>query len=132
MAEAKSATKDDIQVGASLNADVLSIRIGKAETPDFEEPATAYLQEHEHEWSNYEPHEARRVLRKIDWRLMPLIIGSITIAAVDVGYPWAPSLKENKFLTWTQKILISNAALYGMSKDVHLKGQQYSWGKHSH
>lgn len=28
-----------------------------------------------------------------------------------------------------QKILISNAALYGMNEDTHLVGQQYSWGK---
>lgn len=28
-----------------------------------------------------------------------------------------------------KKIIISNAALYGMSKDTHLVGQQYSWGR---
>lgn len=47
--------------------------------------AAAYLHEHEREWAVYEPREARRVLRKIDWRLMPLIVGTITIAAVDVS-----------------------------------------------
>ncbi|KAK2003429.1 MFS general substrate transporter [Colletotrichum falcatum] len=55
---------------------------------------------------------ARTVLSKIDWRLMPLIIGSITISAVD-------------------KVLISNVALYGMSTDTRLVGQDYSWGKYS-
>jgi hypothetical protein len=30
-------------------------------------------------------------------------------------------------MNW-QKIIISNAALYGMTKDTHLVGQQYSWG----
>ncbi|KAH8894000.1 MFS general substrate transporter [Thozetella sp. PMI_491] len=73
-----------------------------------QEEAAAYLQQHEAEWASYEPHEAKRVLRKIDWRLMPLVVGTITIAAVD-------------------KILISNAALYGMTADTGLVGQQYSW-----
>ncbi|KAF6813223.1 allantoate permease [Colletotrichum sojae] len=73
-----------------------------------EEQAAVFLRENESQWAGYEPSEARRVLRKIDWRLMPLIVGTITIAAVD-------------------KILISNAALYGMNEDTHLVGQQYSW-----
>ncbi|KAF6837195.1 allantoate permease [Colletotrichum plurivorum] len=73
-----------------------------------EEQAAVFLRENESQWARYEPAEARRVLRKIDWRLMPLIVGTITIAAVD-------------------KILISNAALYGMNEDTHLVGQQYSW-----
>ncbi|CAI6092377.1 unnamed protein product [Clonostachys chloroleuca] len=73
-----------------------------------EDSATAFLHEHRAEWADYSPGESKRVLRKIDWRLMPLIIGTITIAAVD-------------------KIIISNAALYGMSRDTHLVGQQYNW-----
>ncbi|KAH7021537.1 uncharacterized protein B0I36DRAFT_354183 [Microdochium trichocladiopsis] len=56
-----------------------------------EEPAAAYLRVHS-EWADYEPSEAGAVLRKIDWRLMPLIIGTITIAAVDV-WP-SPSVKQ--------------------------------------
>ena len=46
--------------------------------------AAYYLHEHEAQWANYSPSEAKRVLRKIDWRLMPLLVGTITIAAVDV------------------------------------------------
>ncbi|KAF4837641.1 putative transporter [Colletotrichum siamense] len=75
---------------------------------DLDDQAAIFLREHEVEWANYEASEAKRVLRKIDWRLMPLIVGTTIIAAVD-------------------KILISNAALYGMNEDTHLVGQQYSW-----
>ncbi|KAF4812292.1 putative transporter [Colletotrichum siamense] len=75
---------------------------------NLDDQAAIFLREHEVEWANYEASEAKRVLRKIDWRLMPLIVGTTIIAAVD-------------------KILISNAALYGMNEDTHLVGQQYSW-----
>jgi hypothetical protein len=47
--------------------------------------AAAYLDEHRAEWADYGSDEAKKVLAKIDWRLMPLIIGTITIAAVDVS-----------------------------------------------
>lgn len=54
------------------------------------------------------PTEARKLLWKIDWIIIPLIMGTCVLAAVD-------------------KVIISNAAIYGMSKDTHLVGNQYSW-----
>lgn len=54
------------------------------------------------------PAEARKVLRKIDWIIIPLIMGTCVLAAVD-------------------KVIISNAAIYGMKTDAHLVGNQYSW-----
>ncbi|KAL2813607.1 major facilitator superfamily domain-containing protein [Aspergillus granulosus] len=52
--------------------------------------------------------EARRVLWKIDLILIPLIMITVVLAAVD-------------------KVIISNAAIYGMSADTNLTGNQYSW-----
>ncbi|KIV78691.1 hypothetical protein PV11_06314 [Exophiala sideris] len=52
--------------------------------------------------------EARKVLWKIDLIILPLITATIVLAAVD-------------------KIIISNAAIYGMIKDAHLVGNDYSW-----
>ncbi|EEU39001.1 uncharacterized protein NECHADRAFT_3210, partial [Fusarium vanettenii 77-13-4] len=52
--------------------------------------------------------EAKKVRKKIDWRIMPLMVVTNTIGAVD-------------------KIIVSNAALYGMIEDTHLVGQQYNW-----
>ncbi|KAJ5176986.1 uncharacterized protein N7482_002863 [Penicillium canariense] len=52
--------------------------------------------------------EARRVLWKIDLILIPLIMVTVVLAAID-------------------KVIISNAAIYGMTKDTHLIGNQYSW-----
>ncbi|PWY83244.1 MFS general substrate transporter [Aspergillus sclerotioniger CBS 115572] len=52
--------------------------------------------------------EARRVLWKIDLIMIPLIMVTVVLAAVD-------------------KVIISNAAIYGMETDTHLTGNQYSW-----
>ncbi|KAJ5790991.1 uncharacterized protein N7518_008002 [Penicillium psychrosexuale] len=52
--------------------------------------------------------EARRVLWKIDLILIPLIMVTVVLAAID-------------------KVIISNAAIYGMKTDTHLTGDQYSW-----
>ncbi|ODV93697.1 hypothetical protein PACTADRAFT_45626 [Pachysolen tannophilus NRRL Y-2460] len=60
------------------------------------------------EHADYTPAEARKVLFKIDLMLMPIMTVATTLAAAD-------------------KIVISNAALYGMETDCKLVGQQYSW-----
>lgn len=52
--------------------------------------------------------EARKVLWKIDLSILPILSISVIIAAVD-------------------KVVISNAAIYGMKADTHLKDNEYSW-----
>lgn len=52
--------------------------------------------------------ESRRVLWKIDLIILPLVTLSVIISAVD-------------------KVIISNAAIFGMRDDTHLVGNQYSW-----
>src|SRR4051812_38015776 len=52
--------------------------------------------------------EARRLLWKIDLIMIPLIMVTVVLAAID-------------------KVIISNAAIYGMKTDTHLTGDQYSW-----
>lgn len=52
--------------------------------------------------------EARRLLWKIDLIIIPLIMVTVVLAAID-------------------KVIISNAAIYGMKTDTHLTGDQYSW-----
>ncbi|EKG16901.1 Major facilitator superfamily [Macrophomina phaseolina MS6] len=54
------------------------------------------------------PKESRKVLWKIDLTTLPLIWLSVIIAAVD-------------------KVVISNAAIYGMKADTHLAGNQFAW-----
>ncbi|KAK6953917.1 hypothetical protein Daesc_003879 [Daldinia eschscholtzii] len=52
--------------------------------------------------------ESRRILWKIDLIILPLLALSVIISAVD-------------------KVIISNAAIYGMRDDTHLVGDQFSW-----
>jgi MFS transporter, ACS family, allantoate permease len=52
--------------------------------------------------------EYRKVLWKIDLWILPLIACSVILSAVD-------------------KVIISNAAIYGMRADTHLVGDQFSW-----
>lgn len=54
------------------------------------------------------PAEARKLLWKVDLILIPLIMSTCVLAAVD-------------------KVIISNAAIYGMRADTHLVGNEYSW-----
>ncbi|KAF7190847.1 putative transporter [Pseudocercospora fuligena] len=52
--------------------------------------------------------EERKLLWKIDLILIPLISATTILAAVD-------------------KVIIANAAIYGMKEDTHLVGNDYSW-----
>src|SRR5438309_1369984 len=52
--------------------------------------------------------QARWVLWKIDLIILPLIAGSVILSAVD-------------------KVIISNAAIYGMKADNHLSSAMFSW-----
>ena len=54
------------------------------------------------------PEEARKLLWKIDLIIVPILAFSVIIAAVD-------------------KVIISNAAIYGLIKDNHIKGNDFSW-----
>ncbi|KAK2666281.1 Major facilitator superfamily [Fusarium oxysporum f. sp. vasinfectum] len=54
------------------------------------------------------PEEARRVLWKIDFIVLPIIAGTVILSAVD-------------------KVVISNAAIMGMKDDLNLVGNEYSW-----
>ncbi|KAL4967095.1 MFS general substrate transporter [Aspergillus stella-maris] len=68
--------------------------------------AAEYLRLHQERYGTYSLREAKAVLRKIDWRLLPLMWITTNLSA---------------------KIIISNAALYGMTEDLKLEGQSYSW-----
>lgn len=54
------------------------------------------------------PEEERKLLWKIDLIIVPLLAITLILAAVD-------------------KVIIANAAIYGMKDDTHLKGNDYSW-----
>lgn len=51
---------------------------------------------------------ARRVVRKIDWRLLPIMFITYNFNFID-------------------KTILSSASVFGMTADTHLVGEQYSW-----
>ncbi|ORY60977.1 major facilitator superfamily domain-containing protein [Pseudomassariella vexata] len=51
---------------------------------------------------------ARRIVRKIDWRIIPLLFTTYLFNFMD-------------------KTILSSAAVFGLKNDNHLVGQQYSW-----
>lgn len=85
-----------------------------SEAVDSTSPATsAHLDDNYALYQNardieIDPQEAKRVLRKIDMRLMPILF---------VTY----------MLQYLDKNSINFSSVYGLQKGTHLKGQQYSW-----
>ncbi|PBK69556.1 MFS general substrate transporter [Armillaria solidipes] len=55
-----------------------------------------------------DPDLARKVLRKIDWRLLPIMFITYNFNFID-------------------KTILSSASVFGLKADTHLVGQQYSW-----
>lgn len=71
--------------------------------------AAAFLAEfQEEDMPDLLPEEERRIVRKLDWYFLPMMLVSCTLPAVD-------------------KSCLSTAKLYGLATDNHLVGQQYSW-----
>lgn len=54
------------------------------------------------------PEEAKRVLRKIDWRVVTILVGTY-------------------FIQYLDKNSINFASVYGLREGTNLKGQDYSW-----
>ncbi|KAL4882969.1 major facilitator superfamily domain-containing protein [Aspergillus karnatakaensis] len=98
--EIQAAPPEDFQAGETLekqdntNKDVAAQFLSRLDAAITDSPVTA--------------EESRRVLWKIDLILIPLIMITVILAAVD-------------------KVIISNASIYGMSDETNLTGNQYSW-----
>ncbi|KAI8165317.1 putative transporter [Colletotrichum sp. SAR 10_70] len=93
---------------------------------DAKSQVTGTIEEH----FDYDASDVKRLVRKVDWRIMPFLWGYAVLSAVDVRQLWSPKSKDtSSYANYSkhQKVIISNAALYGMLKDNNLVGQQYSW-----
>ena len=74
-------------------------------TSDYDETYEIYRKQ---DATDIDPEEARRVLRKIDFRILPLLMGAYLLQYLD-------------------KSSISFASVYGLQTGTHLVGQQYAW-----
>jgi ACS family allantoate permease-like MFS transporter len=85
--------------------------------------AALFLAEADVEGANFSAAREKKLLRKIDWLLLPMVRYQ--------PYPLAFSDLLQLFLTATlgavDKVAISTAAIYGLRDDIGLHGQQYSW-----
>ncbi|KLJ09649.1 hypothetical protein EMPG_14928 [Blastomyces silverae] len=54
------------------------------------------------------PEAERKMVRKIDWILVPMLFLTATLGAVD-------------------KVALGTSALYGLREDLNLEGQEYAW-----
>lgn len=63
----------------------------------------------ETQWpAQFDPILLRRVIRKVDWMVIPFICITYLITYID-------------------KAMMGYAAVFGLKEDLHLKGTEYSW-----
>ncbi|CUM67283.1 uncharacterized protein PRCAT00004976001 [Priceomyces carsonii] len=70
--------------------------------------AGIFLTEREGVYGEIDEADEKKIVRKIDWILLPMLFLTATLGAVD-------------------KVSLSTAAIYGFIEDNQLVGQQYSW-----
>lgn len=94
--------------------DIDKIETGRATTPPPSESASVHaFDDNYHLYAQakdaaVDPDEAKKVLRKIDLRVLPILFVTYTLQYLD-------------------KNSINFAATFGLQKGTHLKGQDYSW-----
>lgn len=95
----------DVAVDGQGNHTPDKTTITQLPSRDLDETYNVYVQENP---AAIDPGEARRVLRSIDWHVMPLLMGSYMLQYLD-------------------KSSINFASVYGLQTGTHLHGQQYAW-----
>lgn len=79
--------------------------ISSATSGDFDETYNVYKRQ---DARDIDPEEARRVLRKIDLHILPLLMGTYLLQYLD-------------------KSSINFAEVYGLEPGLNLEGQDYAW-----
>lgn len=103
-----SAPSEESQSPSSTpDAAVKAVKAGRAKDVDI---AAQILAEYadEADGETWTKTEEKKLIRKVDWKLIPILFVCATLSGLD-------------------KTAISAAAIYNLQKDLHLTGQQYSW-----
>lgn len=83
--------------------------LGKmAEVSGGMDKAAEFLAQNAVELPPMAPEMEKRIVRKLDWILIPMLFITATLGAVD-------------------KVTLGTAAIYGLRTDLHLSGEEYSW-----
>lgn len=97
------------ETAQALNSEAASTsspdRISPASSQEFDETYEVYKQQ---DAKDIDPNKARRVLRKIDLHILPLLMGTYMLQYLD-------------------KSSINFAAAYDLEPGLNLQGQDYSW-----
>jgi hypothetical protein len=95
----EKAVNMDVEAQRSLDQ-----KIGQTEYIDS---GAKFLAEAE-DYTPLSPEAEKRLIRKVDWTMIPMLFITATFGAVD-------------------KVALGTAAIYGLQTDANLHGQQYSW-----
>ncbi|KAH9902346.1 putative allantoate permease [Xylariomycetidae sp. FL2044] len=108
--EIPSPQADDIaeagSVALTAEAAVKAVKAGRAKDVDI--AAQIIAEFGEDGTITWTPEEEKKLIRKVDWRLIPILFVCATLSGLD-------------------KTAISAAAIYGLRDDLHMTGQEYSW-----
>lgn len=100
-------TTDQTRVPAVETADNIEpVRVVQQSPKHAGEKAAQFLAQHGEVVFDYE--EERRVLKRIDARILPLILGAYFFQQLD-------------------KSALSYSSIFGITTDAHLQGTEYSW-----
>jgi hypothetical protein len=101
--------RDDAEVSPAKGPEGSGIgsndEITSKSSKDLDETYEFYKQQ---DAQDVDPNEERRVLRKIDWHILPLLMGTYMLQYLD-------------------KSSINFASVYGLQDGTNLHGQDYSW-----
>ena len=98
----------------SINEKTVDMDVEPQQSVDQKIGQTEYLDsgakflEQVGDYAPLSPEAEKRLIRKVDWIMIPMLFITATFGAVD-------------------KVALGTAAIYGLQKDAHLHGQQYSW-----
>jgi hypothetical protein len=95
---------NQVESGTTRDAQAIDT-ISPAASKDFDETYQVYKSG---DVRDVDPREARRVLRKIEFHIMPLLMGTYMLQYLD-------------------KSSINFAAVFGLEEGTHLTGQDYAW-----
>lgn len=101
-------TVDQIEIGKKVNQDDDMKVYGHAEHITYTEE------------------EHNQVLRKIDWILLPMLAACYMFSVSTDGI-WRLSANANIKLKFLDKTLLNYGSIFGLTKQLHLKGTNYSW-----
>ncbi|KAJ0271118.1 hypothetical protein Brms1b_002137 [Colletotrichum noveboracense] len=113
MGNPKDESTSENEVPSSLNDQtpaakpaVKALENGQGKDVDIAAQILAdYGEEFDRSWT---PEEEKRLVRKVDWMIVPILFVCATLSGLD-------------------KTAISAAAIYGIRQDLNMTGEQYSW-----